>query len=110
MLTAALAVGLATVQQVMSTLRFGGKAVWIGNNRKMIEMNMQEVVTRELNIYGSFLYGYKEFGEVVGLLNEGKLDVRPLISKEIRLDEAVTYFEKLKNHEDNLIKVVVVDD
>ncbi|MGI6691511.1 MAG: zinc-dependent alcohol dehydrogenase [Christensenellales bacterium] len=105
------AVGIApTVQQVMSTLRFGGKAVWIGNNRKMIEMNMQEVVTRELNIYGSFLYGYKEFGEVVGLLNEGKLDVRPLISKEIRLDEAVTYFEKLKNHEDNLIKVVVVDD
>ena len=105
------AVGIApTVQQVMSVLRFGGCAVWIGNNRKMIEMNMQEVVTRELNIFGSFLYGYKEFGEVVDLLNEGKLDVEPLISKEIHLDEAITYFEKLKNHEDNLIKVVVVDD
>ena len=105
------AVGIApTVQQVMSVLRFGGCAVWIGNNRKMIEMNMQEVVTRELNIFGSFLYGYKEFGEVVALLNEGKLDVEPLISKEIHLDEAITYFEKLKNHEDNLIKVVVVDD
>lgn len=104
------AVGIApTVQQVMSVLRFGGNAVWIGNNRKMIEMNMQEVVTRELKISGTFLYGYKEFGEVVALLNEGKLDVRPLISKEIRLDEACTYFEKLKNHEDHLIKVVVVD-
>lgn len=100
----------ATVQQVMSVLRFGGCAVWIGNNRKMIEMNMQEVVTRELNIFGSFLYGYKEFGEVVDLLNNGKLDVAPLISKEIRLDEAITYFEKLKNHEDNLIKVVVTTD
>jgi len=105
------AVGIApTVQQVMSVLRFGGQAVWIGNNRKMIEMNMQEVVTRELNIYGSFLYGYQEFGEVVALLNEGRLNVEPLISKEIHLDEAITYFEKLKNHEDNLIKVVVVDD
>ena len=105
------AVGMTpTVQQVMSVLRFGGCAVWIGNNRKMIEMNMQEVVTRELNIFGSFLYGYKEFGEVVALLNEGKLDVEPLISKEIHLDEAITYFEKLKTHEDNLIKVVVVDD
>ncbi len=104
------AVGIApTVQQVMSVLRFSGKAVWIGNNRKMIEMNMQEVVTRELQIFGSFLYGYKEFGEVVGLLNDGKLNVKPLISKEIRLDEAAAYFEKLKNHEDNLIKVVVVD-
>ena len=104
------AVGIApTVQQVMSVLRFGGKAVWIGNNRKMIEMNMQEVVTRELSIYGSFLYGYDEFKEVVDLLNAGKLNVQPLISKEVRLDEAITYFEKLKNHEDNLIKVVVTD-
>lgn len=105
------AVGIApTVQQVMSVLRLNGKAVWIGNNRKMIEMNMQEVVTRELTIYGSFLYGYKEFGEVVDLLNQGKLNVEPLISKTVHLDEAITYFEKLKNHEDNLIKVVVVDE
>lgn len=105
------AVGIApTVQQVMSVLRLGGKAVWIGNNRKMIEMNMQEVVTRELQINGSFLYGYKEFKEVVDLLNEGRLNVDPLISKTVHLDEAITYFDKLKNHEDNLIKVVVVDD
>ncbi|MBO4377225.1 MAG: alcohol dehydrogenase catalytic domain-containing protein [Lachnospiraceae bacterium] len=105
------AVGIApTVQQVMSVLRLNGKAVWIGNNRKMIEMNMQEVVTRELEIYGSFLYGYQEFKEVVDLLNNGKLNVEPLISKVVRLDEAITYFDKLKNHEDNLIKVVVVDE
>ncbi|MCR5580285.1 MAG: alcohol dehydrogenase catalytic domain-containing protein [Pseudobutyrivibrio sp.] len=105
------AVGIApTVQQVMSVLRLNGKAVWIGNNRKMIELNMQEVVTRELSIYGSFLYGYQEFKEVVDLLNQGKLNVDPLISKVVHLDEAITYFEKLKNHEDNLIKVVVVDE
>ncbi|MBR4831333.1 MAG: alcohol dehydrogenase catalytic domain-containing protein [Butyrivibrio sp.] len=105
------AVGIApTVQQVMSVLRLNGKAVWIGNNRKMIEMNMQEVVTRELTIYGSFLYGYQEFKEVVDLLNQGKLNVQPLISKVVHLDEAITYFDKLKNHEDNLIKVVVVDE
>lgn len=104
------AVGIApTVQQVMSVLRFGGKAVWIGNNRKMIEMNMQEVVTRELSINGSFLYGYQEFKEVVDLLNQGRLNVEPLISKEITLDQGIEYFGKLKNHEDNLIKVVVVD-
>ena len=103
------AVGIApTVQQVMGSLRFGGKAVWIGNNRKMIEMNMQEVVTRELSIYGSFLYGLKEFEKVVELLNENKLNVAPLISAKVKLEDAIAYFEKLKNHEDNLIKVVVM--
>lgn len=104
------AVGITpTVQQVMSVLRFGGKAVWIGNNRKMIEINMQEVVTRELSVNGSFLYGYQEFKEVVELLNQDKLNVGPLISKEITLEQGIEYFEKLKNHEENLIKVVVVD-
>ena len=102
------AVGIApTVQQVMSALRFGGTAVWIGNNRKMIEMNMQEVVTRELKIEGTFLYGYQEFREVVDILNKGLLKVDPLVSKVITLEEAPVYFEKLKNHEDHLIKVVV---
>lgn len=104
------AVGMtATVQQVMSALRFGGRAIWIGNNRKMIEMNMQETVTRELSVQGSFLYGYQEFQEVVELLNEGKLNVDALISREITLDQGIKYFEKLKNHEDHLIKVVAVD-
>ena len=36
--------------------------------------------------------------------------VQQVMPKTICLDEAVTYFEKLKNREDNLIKVVVVDD
>jgi L-iditol 2-dehydrogenase len=104
------AVGAApTVQQAMSALAFGGTAIWIGNNKKMIDINMQEVVTRELKVQGSFLYGYKEFETVVDLLNSGKLNVAPLISEEITLKQAPEYFEKLAHTPENLIKVVVVD-
>ncbi|MGI6030723.1 MAG: zinc-dependent alcohol dehydrogenase [Eubacteriales bacterium] len=104
------AVGAAsTVQQAMSALRFGGTAIWIGNNKKMIDINMQEIVTRELTVRGSFLYGFDEFKTVVDLLNQGKLNVKPLISKEIPLEEAITYFEKLAHDPGDLIKVVVVD-
>lgn len=104
------AVGAApTVQQAMSSLAFGGKAIWIGNNKQMIEVNMQEIVTRELKVEGSFLYGYKEFGTVVELLNSGKLNVEPLISEEITLKQAPEYFEKLAKTPGNLIKVVVID-
>lgn len=98
-----------TVQQTMSALAFGGTAIWIGNNRKMIEVNMQEVVTRELKVQGSFLYGYKEFETVVELLNNRKLNVAPLISEEITLKQAPEYFEKLVHAPGNLIKVVVID-
>jgi len=105
------AVGAApTVQQAMSALRFAGTAVWIGNNKPMIEINMQEIVTRELSVHGSFLYGYEEYKTVVELLNENKINVAPLISAEIHLDEAPKYFEQLAHAPGNLIKVVIVDE
>lgn len=104
------AVGAApTVQQAMGALRFGGKGIWIGNNKPMIEINMQEIVTRELSVQGSFLYGYEEFRTVVGLINEGRIHVAPLISQEVSLEEAPAYFKKLAFEPGNLIKVVVVD-
>lgn len=98
-----------TVQQAMASLAFGGTAVWIGNNKPMVELNMQEIVTRELTVHGSFLYGYNEFKTVVDLLNQGKLNVAPLISKEISLADAPSYFDKLAHDPGDLIKVVVVD-
>ena len=104
------AVGAApTVQQAMSSLCFAGTAVWIGNSKRMIDINMQEIVTRELSVQGSFLYGYEEFRQVVSLLNERKLNVEPLISEEITLEQVPEYFEKLAHTPGNLIKVVVTD-
>ena len=61
-----------TVQQAMACLKFGGTAVWIGNSAKMITINMQEIVTRELKVRGTFLYSKKEFGEVAQMLNSGQ--------------------------------------
>lgn len=98
-----------TVGQAMQALKYGGRAIWIGNNKPMIELNMQEIVTRELSIQGSFLYGYDEFKRVAELVNEGKVYVDPLISAQISLEEAPAYFEKLAFNPGDLIKVVVVD-
>lgn len=99
----------ATVRQAMSALRLSGTAVWIGNNQKIINIDMQEVVTHELSVHGSFLYGYDEFRNVVELLNQGKMYVEPLISKTITLDETPEYFDILAHMPGDLIKVIVVD-
>lgn len=104
------AVGAApTVQQAMAALRFGGRAIWIGNNKPFVDVDMQEIVTRELSIQGSFLYGYEEFKTVVGLVNQGRIHVAPLISREVSMEETPAYFEKLAKDPGSLIKVVMVD-
>ena len=97
----------ASVRSAMTALRIGGTAVWIGNNKPMIELNMQQIVTRELKILGSFLYDMEDFRTVVDLINKGTLSVSGLISREIPLQAAPDAFRQLAEDPGGLIKVVV---
>jgi L-iditol 2-dehydrogenase len=98
-----------TVQQAMSALKVGGTAVWIGNSAKMINVNMQEIVTRELKVVGTFLYTLKEFGAVVDLLNSGKINVEPMISMETPMENGPALFAKLAKDPGPMIKVVLTN-
>ncbi|MGE4284258.1 MAG: zinc-binding dehydrogenase [Clostridia bacterium] len=98
-----------TVQQAMASLKIGGTAVWIGNSAKMITINMQEIVTRELKVFGTFIYTFKEFGEVVDLLNDGKFNVEPMISLTAPMGEGVEFFKRLAKDPGPLIKVILTD-
>jgi L-iditol 2-dehydrogenase len=97
-----------TVQQAMSCLKLGGTAVWVGNSAKMVNMNMQEVVTRELKVVGSFLYSYDEFAACADLLNAGKLDLEHLISLRVPMfEKGPEMFAKLAKDPGPLIKVIL---
>ena len=97
-----------TVQQSTACLRLGGTAVWVGNSAKFVNTNMQEVVTRELKVVGSFLYSFDEFATVVDLLNTGKLDLEHLISLRVPMfDKGPEMFVKLAKDPGPLIKVIL---
>jgi L-iditol 2-dehydrogenase len=96
-----------TTQQTISALKFGGLAVWIGNSAKMVETNMQAIVTRELMVHGSFLYALDEFREVIKLLEEKIIDIRPVISREITFEQAADMFHTLYRSPGDLIKVII---
>lgn len=102
------AVGTApTVRQAMSALKTGGYCIWIGNSAKTIDVNMQEVVTRELNVSGTYIYTHGEFGEALDLLAEGSIDAEAVVSKVITLEEAPAMFNKLARDSGSLIKAVI---
>jgi len=93
----------------VENLRIGGKTVWLGQSKKIVEIGMLDIVTRDLTICGSFMYGVKEFESAVNILNQGKIDVEPLISKEVPMREGAEWFEKLKKPE-SLVKVILRDE
>lgn len=95
--------------QSLENLRIGGKSVWLGQGKKTVEIGMLDIVTRELSISGSFTYGVEEFKAAAALLNEGKINVEPLISEEVPMSRGAEWFERLKKPE-SLVKVILRDE
>ena len=102
------AVGVTpTVRQALEALRPGGRCVWIGNSAKTVELNMQDVVTKEKNIHGTYIFTHEGFGRAVDLLASGKIDTGAIISATVTLEEASGFFARLAGGADDLIKVMI---
>jgi 2-desacetyl-2-hydroxyethyl bacteriochlorophyllide A dehydrogenase len=102
------AVGIApTVNQALNSLKFGGTCIWVGNSAKEIQINMQDVVTRELKISGTFNYSHDQFGEVVNLLGTGQMAPQKLISKIVSLEETPDAIISLSKNPDAFIKIII---
>jgi len=105
------AVGVTpTVKQALEALRPGGRCVWIGNSAKMVELNMQDVVTREKNIHGTYIFTHKGFGKALDLLASGKIETDALISAAVTMQEAPAMFARMGKGADDLIKVMITDE
>lgn len=103
------AVGVGqTVAQAMSVLKPQGTCVWIGNSAKMVEVDMQAVVTQEFRIFGTYIYTHEEFGETIEFMAKHKLDFSPIITKTIPIERAPELFEELVTEVEKYLKVVVV--
>ena len=62
------AVGIsATVAQSLAVARTGGHVTWIGNSAPIVELPMQDMVTRELTLRGSYTFA-DEFEDAIELM------------------------------------------
>jgi L-iditol 2-dehydrogenase len=90
------AVGIAaSVAQAHAVVKDGGTVVWIGNNARTIDVDMQQVVTRELAVLGTYAMSGDDFRDALGLLQAGAVDVSSLIHRRATLEEGPTLFDEL---------------
>jgi L-iditol 2-dehydrogenase len=101
------AVGItAAVQQAHKVTRNGGHVTWIGNSERMIEVDMQEVVARELTIAGT--YGFqKEFPLALAAIAGGRINVQPMIERVAPLAEGPQLIDDLAAGRSDLVKVIL---
>jgi L-iditol 2-dehydrogenase len=101
------AVGLTeTFQMAASSLRIGGQLVAIGNIRKDIDVNLQQLVTRELTFVGSCASA-GEIRSCAEMISDGRIQVTPLVSEVLPLSQGGRAFERLLAAQEDLLKIVL---
>lgn len=100
----------ATVAQAISATKSGGTVVWVGNSHKIVEVDMQSVVTRKISILGSYIYTHREFAEAVELLGRGVIKCAPLISHRFPLEQGPQVFAAMADRPGDYLKVVLTGE
>jgi L-iditol 2-dehydrogenase len=99
------AVGItATVAQSLAAVRTAGHVTWIGNSAPIVELPMQDMVTRELTLRGSYTFA-GEFDDAIELLATGQVDVTPLIELTAPLEDGPDLFRRLGDGSLEAVKV-----
>ncbi len=106
------AVGISpTAASSIDALKDAGTAVWIGNAAKMVSIDMQKVVTKELQIKGNYIYSVEDFVKCVQLLAEKAINVEPIITHHMDMSQGVEAFERLRNNKDGkAVKIILTND
>jgi L-iditol 2-dehydrogenase len=101
------AVGFAeTFRQAISITRTGGTVTAVGNLQKETEFNLQELVSRELTFTGSYASA-GEFRTCIDLIASGKINVAPLVSEVLPLEDGPSAFHRLLEGKEKLLKIIL---
>jgi threonine dehydrogenase-like Zn-dependent dehydrogenase len=101
------AVGLQqTVELAFRLTRLGGQLTLIGNVTPIVQVNLQEIISKEATIRGSAAIA-GEYPACLNYIAQGRLHVKPLISRLMPLSQGQAAFDALHHQERGLIKIVL---
>lgn len=96
-----------TCQQTVDYVKIQGRIVWVGNAAKMVNINMQNIVTQELKVFGSYAFTDKDFAHALKMLEEKRIPAGQIITRVVPFDKTTETFEELVKSPGKDIKVLV---
>jgi len=96
-----------TVQQGLAMVKKGGKVIIIGMLEAAMQLPMLDITVKELELHGSYGYTSDDFQQALNLIAKRKVNVVPLITHLLPLDNIQHGFEILSLGAENVIKVVL---
>ena len=95
------------LQQSIDMARPGGEVILVGVNERETPIIPSTLMFGEISLRGSLAWDHKDFRIAVDFIASGQVDVKPLISDTIALNDIQTQgFERLKEDK-SMIKILV---
>lgn len=96
---------LAPTQQAMAIVRKGGTIVFVGICMDAIEVPFSQILLRRLTLKGFVGWSAGDFASAFSIIEDGKIDVAPLITNRMSLDDIGEAFEKALRGEEGVILI-----
>ncbi len=95
-----------TIRSAIESVRKGGCVTLVGNVSPNIDLPLQSVVTREIRLQGTCGCN-GEYPQCIELMRTGAINVAPLITAQINLEDGPAWFERLHAGDPEQMKVVI---
>lgn len=92
---------------LMANVEKGGDVVILGVYAKNPTVNMFHLGEHELNVYGSMMYKHEDYLAAVEMIETGKINLDPLISKHFPFEEYLQAYNFIKEQGDKTMKVII---
>jgi D-xylulose reductase len=87
------------LNQACGLVRKGGKILNVGIFPKPVEVAVTPLVRREVSMLGTFASNWKNYEQAMTFVGNGKIDLKPLITHQFEIDQAVSAFETARARE-----------
>jgi L-iditol 2-dehydrogenase/threonine 3-dehydrogenase len=92
---------------LMANVEKGGDVVVLGVYAKDPTVNMFHLGEHELNVFGSMMYKHEDYLAAVEMIETGKINLDPLISKHFPFDEYLQGYKYIEEKGNKSMKVII---
>ena len=96
-----------SLDALMAHVEKGGDIIILGVYSENPTVNMYYLGEHELNLFGSMMYRKEDYQEAVRMIDSGRINTTPLISKHFRFEQYLQAYQYIEEQGDRIMKVMI---
>ncbi|XP_014479371.1 PREDICTED: sorbitol dehydrogenase-like [Dinoponera quadriceps] len=96
----------SSIRLAILVTKSGGVVVLVGMGAREVQVPLINALVREVDIRGVFRY-VNDYSDALDLIASGKIDVKPLITHNYKMEDTMKAFETSRTGADGAIKVMI---